>query len=102
MRARLPSVALGIDRGVRLAAVRDVEERLELLDNVANGTSLHSFRERSHGVVGDDFTGLDEAGHEGLQGVRVRLAGDGSKSEDGLELHIGGVCVSRVKSVVFR
>ena len=45
-----------------------------------NGSNC--FRERLDGVVGDDRTRLDEAGHEGLEGVCIGLADGGSKSED--------------------
>ena len=69
----------------------DVEERLKLLDQVANGAGLDGLLETLNGIVGNDLTRLDETGHEGLEGVSVRLADDGSKSEDGLGLHICGI-----------
>lgn len=77
-----PSVSLGVHSGIRLATMGDVEEGLEFLNSVSNGASLNSVRESLNSVVGDDFARLEDAGHEVFQGVRVRLADDGSKSED--------------------
>lgn len=52
----LPGVAGFVDSGIRLAAVSNVEERLEPLDAIPFSATPDCFGQRAEGVVGNDGT----------------------------------------------
>jgi hypothetical protein len=84
-----PGVSIGIYSRIRLAAVRDVQERLKLLDGISDSTSLNRLFKRLDGIMVDDGARMKSASQQGFEGERVHLCSEGSKSKDRLGLHFG-------------
>lgn len=87
----LPGVAGIVSRSVRLAAMGDVEQGLEVLDGCTNGSALQAVLDGAEGVVVNDGASLEVSG-------RGRCADTGCHCESGNdrgETHIGAKKVDK-------